>query len=876
MTAYYAPLSGWKYTSYSYDALGRVTTQTNPDDTTISTDYAYAWQTTVTDALGHKKNYYYDAFQRLTKVEELNDSQQVYATTNYSYDILGNLIQVIDNSSNTTTITYDWLSRKTGMTDPDMGSWSYGYDSNGNLTTQTDAKSQTITMIYDAMNRLTKKNYSAATSEVIAISQWGGNAYTAYIDDASLSVMENLLTNSGFENGNPPVGWTDWQATGSRDGTKSKTGSYSLKTILTNTDGGSYQTVVGYSALGGKTCTFEAWVWSSVPNEAYLQFNDGTSWYNSSFHPGDSQWHKLSVTGMVVNNPPYVNAACLSHGSIGDTAYFDDVSWFIATNLLTNSGFESGNPPTGWNFWAGGSETFSQSNAQAKTGSYSGAYNISDGNASVIYQTVPVTPGNTYTFGMWVYAPSSSYNGGTGLAIGMEDNGWSYWGATKTFITGNSAWQWVMVTKTIPADITYTYDSTDGGNYGKGLRTGMTDAAGTTSYKYDARGREIEEKRTLDSVDYITSFSYDGADRTVTITYPTGEVVTQEYNGRGLSDELSGSTAGDLVTEIIYNGLGLITQLNLGNGLKTTYGYYGTGGTYDTTGGYYGRLWEIKTLPQAGGTALQDTRYTWDAVGNMSTRQDVLASETETFGYDFLDRLTSVSGAYSQSYSYNQIGNITSMNGASYTYGTKPHAVTAVGSTAYTYDANGNMTTRGFQSIVWDVENKPVSVGANWYIDTNHSGVFDAGTDSWMGPFGPESTDKPLAVDWDGNGTQELAIFHLGGTWFIDTNRNGVYDSGTDWTNSPYTFGSQTSDKPVAIDWDGNGTQELAIFRSGGTWYIDVNHTGNFDAGTDWTNYPYTFGSQSADIPVAIDWNGDGRQELAIYPLWYLVYRPES
>jgi hypothetical protein len=75
----------------------------------------------------------------------------------------------------------------------------------------------------------------------------------------------------------------------------------------------------------------------------------------------------------------------------------------------------------------------------------------------------------------------------------------------------------------------------------------------------------------------------------------------------------------------------MLTEINLGNGLKTTYGYYGTGGTYDTSGGYYGRLWEIKTLPQAGGNALQDVRHTWDAGGNLSTREDVLASETETF-----------------------------------------------------------------------------------------------------------------------------------------------------------------------------------------------------------------------------------------------------
>ena len=43
--------------------------------------------------------------------------------TNYSYDALGNLVQVTDANNNMTTMTYDWLSRKTAMTDPDMGSW---------------------------------------------------------------------------------------------------------------------------------------------------------------------------------------------------------------------------------------------------------------------------------------------------------------------------------------------------------------------------------------------------------------------------------------------------------------------------------------------------------------------------------------------------------------------------------------------------------------------------------------------------------------------------------------------------------------------------------------------------------------------------------
>jgi hypothetical protein len=157
--------------------------------------------------------------------------------------------------------------------------------------------------------------------------------------------------------------------------------------------------------------------------------------------------------------------------------------------------------------------------------------------------------------------------------------------------------------------------------------------------------------------------------------------------------------------------------------------------------------------------------------------------------------------------------------------------------------------------------------GGTWDIDLNHNGSIDPGIDWTNSPytFGRQPSDIPLTIDWDGDGDQELAIFRQGGTWFIDVNHTGNFDSGVDWTNSPNTFGREASDIPLAIDWNGDGIQELAIFRQGGTWYIDMNHTGNFDSGVDWTNYPYTFGSQQGDKPVAIDWDGNGTQELAIY-----------
>jgi len=172
-------------------------------------------------------------------------------------------------------------------------------------------------------------------------------------------------------------------------------------------------------------------------------------------------------------------------------------------------------------------------------------------------------------------------------------------------------------------NVTYTYDSTSGGNYGKGLRTGMTDALGTTSYKYDTRGRLIEENRTIDSDNYTTQFAYDGAGRITNIIYPTGENVTQSYNGRGFPYSLSGSIAGDLVNSTLYNNLGLPTEINLNNGLNTTFGYWDTGGTYDTSSSYYGHLWKIKTVPSGGGSTLRDIKHTWDAGTSCAATQGI-------------------------------------------------------------------------------------------------------------------------------------------------------------------------------------------------------------------------------------------------------------
>ncbi len=163
-----------------YDALGRANQSTAPDGSLGYLRY-YGRQTATLDALGRLSIAKTDAYGQLAEVREytgtytptlnwtaLEQPGNYYARTRYAYDTLGNLTTVTDTLGNITTMTYDKLSRKTDMYDPDMGHWVYSYDNAGNLTTQTDAKGQVVWFGYDALNRLVQKRVGSSTGAILA------------------------------------------------------------------------------------------------------------------------------------------------------------------------------------------------------------------------------------------------------------------------------------------------------------------------------------------------------------------------------------------------------------------------------------------------------------------------------------------------------------------------------------------------------------------------------------------------------------------------------------------------------------------------------------------------------------------------------------
>ena len=240
---------------------------------------------------------------------------------------------------------------------------------------------------------------------------------------------------------------------------------------------------------------------------------------------------------------------------------------------------------------------------------------------------------------------------------------------------------------------TYTYDA---GTNQKGRRTGMSDASGSTSWTYDVQGRVLSRTDTITGAPaYTTQWTYDAMSRVRTMTYPDGEQVATTYNAQGLP-----ATLGTYITASSYNAASQLTALTFGNNVVTTNYTYNSQNL---------RLTNLQTL--AGATYLQRLNYTYDNVGNVSQIQDNVRNETQNFAYDDLDRLTSVTGAYSQGWTYNAIGNIltrTGVDAATFTYGdtNHKHAVTQVGTTAYTYDPNGSMTARGSDALLYDQENR--------------------------------------------------------------------------------------------------------------------------------------------------------------------------
>jgi RHS repeat-associated protein len=184
----------WGYTTYNYDALNRVTSVIEQDNSTVSTSYTSNF-TTATDEAGKARTSYVDGLGRMTKVlEDPGSSPHLNYETDYTYDVLGNLLCVQQQGGVTGTgcsspassdatspwrvrrFQYDSLSRLTQTTNPESGTINYtSYDANGNLLTRVAPRpnqasasvTETTNYLYDSLNRMAQKSYTGIASPTV-------------------------------------------------------------------------------------------------------------------------------------------------------------------------------------------------------------------------------------------------------------------------------------------------------------------------------------------------------------------------------------------------------------------------------------------------------------------------------------------------------------------------------------------------------------------------------------------------------------------------------------------------------------------------------------------------------------------------------------
>ncbi|MEQ9498809.1 MAG: SpvB/TcaC N-terminal domain-containing protein [Deltaproteobacteria bacterium] len=228
--------------------------------------------------------------------------------------------------------------------------------------------------------------------------------------------------------------------------------------------------------------------------------------------------------------------------------------------------------------------------------------------------------------------------------------------------------------------------------------------AGLDTVGYDPRGRRVLERRTIDGHRFETTTAYDNVDRTLAMTYPDGRTRTRAYDGSSRVVAIDG-----VVPTLGYDDRGLLETVAFADGSSRRR-------SYDRRR----RLAELTSL-DGGGAVLQSYVYDRDREGNIrevdvSGRAAFAEHGRARYTYDDWYRPTLAAlgssaldgGVVETTYAYDVIDNVleqrTNAGAAPYRYGGEagPNAVVEANGRSYAYDAAGQVTTRGAQSLEWD------------------------------------------------------------------------------------------------------------------------------------------------------------------------------
>ena len=342
------------WTTKTFDNLGRVTAVSMPsgDDaipTTTAVHIAYdGLSTTVTDQAGKLRRQKVDALGRVVRLDEPNSSGVLdvsgspVQSTNYDYDVLGNLVHV-NQGAQDRYFKYDSLSRlirerqveqtpnsSYNLSDSLTGNSSWtrqiSYNSSGLITEADDASGIRTQPTYDGLNRVTQVEYKkwdttaegTPTANYYYDSQTLPTGHPSYTPANSAGRLIAMTYGSGatgdYFNYNTLGRITSqWQVTGSTPTTYALSYAYNYAGMLTSETypngrvmSYAYGTAGKLSSVGDGTTTF-ADTFTYGPNGGLTSEHFGntavhTVAYN---HALQASQVKLTLTGTVLQQFDY-------------------------------------------------------------------------------------------------------------------------------------------------------------------------------------------------------------------------------------------------------------------------------------------------------------------------------------------------------------------------------------------------------------------------------------------------------------------------------------------------------------------------------------------------------------------------------------------
>lgn len=393
-----------------------------------------------------------------------------------------------------------------------------------------------------------------------------------------------------------------------------------------------------------------------------------------------------------------------------------------------------------------------------------------------------------------------------------------------------------------------------------------TDRDGSTTFCYDFAGRVVQKTQVTRGVRLDLRYAYTKAGRLAAITYPDGRRATYTRDASGSVTSVDVHPAAtppqNIANTIQHDSLGRLVRWTAGSRTLER--------AYDGLGAV---------------TRVRDTRP-----GGLNLDIDYNNSDVEMItsgsivSFIETDRASRVKSAGSfdpspenplgdmHQYSYDKTGNRLTWNtipftNRSFVYAADSHHLTTANKIARTYDPNGNTTSIGDRSFVYDASGRMSQAKVNGVVEMNYAynpfgqqvARYIAGQTTvslhdeaghWIGDY--DATGRPIRqVVWlddlplaalDGDAIRDIQTDHLGTPRLVvdRTTDKAIWS----WAVTGEAFGSNAPNEDV----DKDGNKYVFDMRFPGQRYDAV--TGLFQNG--WRDYDPASGRYIQSDPVGL------------------------